>query len=51
MKYPDVTLGRVEAVWNMLGGEEGVERFLRGEVVIAEPDLLRRITTASVPGI
>src|SRR5687767_5139046 len=37
MKYPNVTLGRVEAVWNRLGGEEGVERFLRGEIIVAEP--------------
>ncbi len=34
MKYPNVTLGRVEAVWNKLGGEEGVGRFLRGELTI-----------------
>ncbi len=37
MKYPDITFGRVEAVWNKLGGEEGVNRFLRGEITIAEP--------------
>lgn len=36
MKYPDITLGRVEAVWNKLGGEDGVARFLSGnaEVVV-----------------
>ncbi|MEK7576903.1 MAG: hypothetical protein AAB482_04405 [Patescibacteria group bacterium] len=34
MKYPGITLGRVEAVWNKLGGEEGVDRFLRDEFVI-----------------
>ncbi|OHA59581.1 MAG: hypothetical protein A2589_01835 [Candidatus Vogelbacteria bacterium RIFOXYD1_FULL_46_19] len=32
-KYPN-TLGRIEAVWNRLGGEEGVDRFLRGIVEI-----------------
>ena len=37
MKYPDVTLGRVEAVWNKLGGEEGVDCFLRGELTVSEP--------------
>ncbi len=37
MKYPDITLGRVEAVWNKLGGEEGVQRFLRGETTVVEP--------------
>lgn len=38
MKYPDITLGRVEAVWNKLGGEEGVQRFLAGhcEVIVKE---------------
>ena len=36
MKYPD-TLGRVEAVWNKLGGEEGGDRFLRNELSVSEP--------------
>ncbi len=36
MKYPDITLGRVEAVWNKLGGEEGVGRFLRGDLMVSE---------------
>jgi hypothetical protein len=36
MKYPKVELGTVEAVWNKLGGEEGVARFLRGELMISE---------------
>ncbi len=35
-KYPN-TLGRIEAVWNRLGGEEGVDRFLRGEIAVSEP--------------
>jgi hypothetical protein len=35
-KYPN-TLGRIEAVWNKLGGEEGVDRFLRNELVVSEP--------------
>lgn len=39
MKYPGVTLGRVEAVWNKLGGEEGVDRFLRDELVVSESTL------------
>jgi len=37
MKYPNITLGRVEAVWNKLGGEEGVEKFLSDKLVVAEP--------------
>ncbi|MFA5994548.1 MAG: hypothetical protein WC823_06345 [Parcubacteria group bacterium] len=37
MKYPKVELGTIEAVWNKLGGEEGVARFLRGELTVSEP--------------
>ena len=35
-KYPK-TLGRIEAVWNKLGGEAGVDRFLRDELSVSEP--------------
>ena len=31
-KYSDVTFGKAEAVFNKLGGMEGVEKFLRGEI-------------------
>lgn len=31
------TLNRIEAVWNILGGEEGVDRLLRGELVVSLP--------------
>jgi hypothetical protein len=34
MKYKDVTLGQVEAVWNKLGGTEGAQSFLQGNVTI-----------------
>lgn len=34
-KYPK-TLGRIEAVWNKLGGEAGVDRLLADELVITE---------------
>lgn len=34
MKYGNATLGQVEAVWNRLGGEAGVARFLTGELVV-----------------
>ncbi|MFA6432572.1 MAG: hypothetical protein WCV82_02030 [Candidatus Paceibacterota bacterium] len=37
MKYPNVTLGRIEAVWNKLGGEDGVDKFLRDELRVSEP--------------
>lgn len=33
-KYKDVKLGTIEAVFNKLGGMEGVESFLRGNVEI-----------------
>jgi len=36
MKYGNWTLGQVEAVFNKLGGEEGVGRFLRGELKVVE---------------
>lgn len=36
MKNGDLTLGRVEAIVNKLGGMDGVERFLRGELVVSE---------------
>ncbi|MES2060096.1 MAG: hypothetical protein V4438_03635 [Patescibacteria group bacterium] len=34
MKYPNMDWGTMEAVVNRLGGEEGVARFLRGEVCV-----------------
>lgn len=37
-KYKDLTLGRVEALVNKIGGIEGVEKFLKGETVVAYPD-------------
>lgn len=51
MKYGSVTLGQVEAVWNKLGGEEGVRRFLAGDVVIGPPrfKLWRTITIGNGP--
>lgn len=36
MKYPNITLGRIEAVWNKLGGEEGVAAFLRDEFTLTK---------------
>ncbi len=37
MKYSELTLGKVEAIINKLGGMEGVEKFLRGELTVSEP--------------
>lgn len=34
MKYGQITFGQAEAVMNKLGGVDGVERFLRGELVV-----------------
>jgi len=38
MKYASLDLGTIEAVVNKLGGMDGVQRFLRGEVEIRESD-------------
>lgn len=37
MKYPQMNWGTMEAVINKLGGMEGVNRFLRGEITLNEP--------------
>lgn len=34
MKYGKVTLGQIEAVLNRLGGEDGVQKFLAGQIEI-----------------
>ncbi len=34
-KYNDLTLGQVEALVNKLGGMEGVQRFLSGELLVS----------------
>jgi hypothetical protein len=39
MKYPNIRLGDVEAVWNKLGGEEGVQQFLRGGLIVSKPQV------------
>ena len=36
MKYGNVTMGQMEAVINKLGGEDGMKRFLSGELVVRE---------------
>jgi len=38
MKYSNWTLGQVEAVFNKLGGDDGVRRFLAGELVVKETE-------------
>jgi len=32
------TVDRIQAVWNILGGEEGVDRLIRGEITTSEPE-------------
>ena len=51
MKYPDITLGRIEAVWNKLGGEEGVQRLLSGtsEIVIIQKHLIDLTADPFIP--
>lgn len=34
MKYNNMTFGRMEAIINKLGGEEGIQKFLVGETLI-----------------
>lgn len=35
MKYSELNLGQVEAIVNKLGGMDGVQRFLRGELTVS----------------
>jgi hypothetical protein len=37
MKYGDLNLGQIEAVVNKLGGMDGMNKFLRGELIVSEP--------------
>ena len=38
MSANNKTVDRIQAVWNILGGEEGVDRLLRGEIVVKMPE-------------
>lgn len=51
MKYPKMEWGKMEAVVNKLGGMEGVDRFLSGELTVKASDLLRKLATAEVVGV
>ena len=46
MKYTGLTLGTIEAVVNKLGGMEGVEKFLRGELAVTNPASTIRVENA-----
>ena len=36
------TVDRVQAVWNILGGEDGVDRLIRGEITVSESERVWR---------
>ena len=43
MSKNNKTVDRIQAVWNKLGGEEGVDRLLNGETMIVAVDLTKKI--------
>jgi len=47
MKYGKFTLGQIEAILNKLGGEEGAEALLRGEVVLTQIAILRLLSAGT----
>lgn len=49
MKYNELTLGQIEAVFNKLGGMEGVKRFLAGTVEVVVKKLLEQVGSISLP--
>ena len=52
MKYGNATLGQVEAVWNKLGGEEGVQQLLSGTLVVVKAaisSLLEEVGIVNLP--
>jgi len=51
MKYGELNLGQIEAIVNKLGGMDGVQHFLSGELVIKTPELLRQVVTVPVDGV
>lgn len=54
MKYADLSLGTIEAVFNKLGGLDGAQAFLRDEVTVAKPatsKLLELVTSVAVVGL
>lgn len=47
MKYGTTSLGQIEAAINRLGGEEGLRRFLAGELIVA-PETMEKKTNAKI---
>jgi hypothetical protein len=46
-KYADMRFGTAEAVFNKLGGVDGVAKFLQGELVVTEPSPSRCLKSRS----
>lgn len=36
LKYPKVTMERIQDVWDKLGGEDGVDKLLNGKIVVQQ---------------
>jgi hypothetical protein len=51
MKYGEATLGQVEAVWNKLGGPEGVQMLLAGELEVRRVRRAWRTIKIGTPGL
>ncbi len=51
MKYADMTWGTMEAIVNKLGGMDGVQRFLSGELVMKVLGILKFVCSVSVPAV
>ena len=47
MKYPKMNWGRMEAVINKLGGMDGVDQFLSGELVVGKPGTVTKLKSSS----
>lgn len=43
MKYGNLTLGQIEALCNILGGEEEVERLLKGEITVEIKEAVKKL--------
>ncbi len=50
MKYRDVSLGRIEAVLNKLGGLEGLGKFLAGETILVPNPRLKVWQSIEIEG-
>ncbi len=51
MKYPNMMWGRMEALINIVGGENAVGRILQHELVVKAACLSKQVTTVTVGGV